>query len=88
MTKGLHTEPYQRFRAQLVAERKQAGLTQEVVAKKLSKPQSYVAKYERGERRLDIVELLEISTVIGFDPVRFVERLISTRDSIGGDGLD
>ena len=77
MTKGLHTEPYQRFRAQLVAERKKADLTQSVVAKKLSKPQSFVAKYERGERRIDIVELLEISTAIGFDPVKFVRKLVS-----------
>lgn len=74
MTKDLHTEPYQRLRAQLVAERKRAGLTQVAVAKKLSKPQSYVAKYERGERRLDIVELLEVATAIGFDPVRFIDR--------------
>jgi len=77
MTKGLHTEPYQRFRAQLVAERKKADLTQSAVAKKLSKPQSFVAKYERGERRIDIVELLEISTAIGFDPVKFVRKLVS-----------
>jgi transcriptional regulator with XRE-family HTH domain len=84
MTKSLHTELYQRFRAQLAAERKQAGMTQDVVARKLSKPQSYVAKYERGERRLDIVELMEISAAIGFDPVRFVERLVA----IGDAGLD
>ncbi len=86
MPKGLHTEPYRRLRAQLVAERKQAGLTQDAVAKKLSKPQSYVAKYERGERRLDIVELIEVSTAIGFDPVQFIREFIAAGRAKDGAG--
>ena len=86
MPKGLHTEPYRRLRAQLVVERKQAGLTQDAVAKKLSKSQSYVAKYERGERRLDIVELIEVSTAIGFDPVRFIRKFIAAGRASDGAG--
>ena len=86
MPKGLHTEPYRRLRAQLVVERKQAGLSQDAVAKKLSKPQSYVAKYERGERRLDIVELIEVSTAIGFDPVRFIREFIAAGRARDGAG--
>ncbi|MAG98187.1 MAG: transcriptional regulator [Rhodospirillaceae bacterium] len=88
MPKGLHTEPYRRLRAQLVAERKQAGLTQAAVATRLSKPQSYVAKYERGERRLDVVELVELSAAIGFDPMRFVREFMAAGGSADGASSD
>ncbi len=86
MPKGLHTEPYRRLRAQLVAERKQAGLTQEAVAERLDKPQSYVAKYERGERRLGIVELIEVAAAIGFDPVQFIRAFIAAGRAKGDAG--
>ena len=45
------------------------------MAERLSKPQSYVAKYERGERRLDVVELLEVAEAIGFDAGDVIREL-------------
>jgi hypothetical protein len=39
-----------------------------VVAERLGKPPSYVAKYEGGERRLDVLEFLDVAAAIGFDP--------------------
>lgn len=39
--------------------------------------QSYVSKYERGERRLDVVEFLEIARVIGLDPHELLRELES-----------
>jgi transcriptional regulator with XRE-family HTH domain len=42
----------------LVAQRKAADLTQTVLAQRLDKPPSYLAKYELGERRLDLLEFL------------------------------
>jgi transcriptional regulator with XRE-family HTH domain len=48
----------------LTEARKRAGLTQQDLADKIGKPQSFVAKVEGGERRLDIVELIEISGYI------------------------
>lgn len=51
--------------ARLVAARNAAGLTQLEVAQQLGKPQSYVAKYEGGERRLDIVEFVDLCRVLG-----------------------
>lgn len=51
--------------------RKAAGLTQAQVAVKLGKPQSFVAKYENGDRRLEAVELPEIAEVLGLD-LKFV----------------
>ena len=75
MPKGTYTEQYLHFRKLLVSEREKAGLTQSQVAAKLSHPQSYVSKYENGERRLDVVEFLEAANAIGFDPVKFIKKL-------------
>ncbi len=55
--------------------RLKAGLTQAKLANKLGKPQSYIAKYETGERRLDVIELLSILAVIGQNPTEFVSQL-------------
>jgi len=49
-----------------------AGLTQQQVADKLEKPQSFVAKYEKGERRLDVIEFLEIAKVLETDAIAII----------------
>ncbi len=67
MQKSVHSEQYKKVLDWLIAARKDAGLTQQQVADQLGKPQSFVAKYEGGERRLDIVEFVEISRVLGAD---------------------
>ena len=64
----------------LVAARRAAGLTQGEVARRLGRPQPFVAKYEIGERRLDVVELLQILRVLGVESRRLitaVEKAIS-----------
>ena len=68
MQKSVHSEQYKKVLDWLIAARKDAGLTQQQVADQLGKPQSFVAKYEGGERRLDIVDFVEISRVVGVDP--------------------
>ena len=75
MPKALYSDRYQHFRALLIERRRAADLTQATVAERLSKPQSYVAKYERGERRLDVVEFVEVAEAIGFDAVDFIRAL-------------
>lgn len=75
MKKALYERSYAVFTDLLKEERKSAGLTQAQLAKKLRRPQSYVSKYERGDRRLDVIELLEIARVIGFDPAELLKRL-------------
>ena len=74
-TKTLRSPEHRALCALLVAARRKQGLKQADVAARLGKPQSYVAKYEGGERRLDIVEFLRVSEAIGFDPARFVRDL-------------
>ncbi len=75
MAKSIHTERDKQLRELLKARRKAAGLTQTVVAKRLGKPPSYVAKYEGGDRRLDVLEFLDIAAAIGFDPHGVIRAL-------------
>lgn len=78
MTKSVFTEEYERFRQMLIEARKERGLTQVDIAERLGKPQSFVSKYERAERRLDVVEFLEVAKAIGIDPKALIERLSNT----------
>ena len=75
MTKSVFTDKYDHFRKRLITARKSKKLTQTGLAEKLGRPQSFVSKYERGERRLDIIEFIEVAKAIGFDPKSFVDRL-------------
>lgn len=75
MKKSLREQMYVAFTSLLRDERKKAGLTQAMLAKKLRRPQSYVSKYERGDRRLDVIEFIEIARAIKFDPNEFLRRL-------------
>jgi len=68
MAKSLHTPEYEYFRTILVAAREKAGLTQAEVSARMGRPQSFVAKYEGGERRLDVVEFVEVCAALGVDP--------------------
>ncbi|THF64695.1 helix-turn-helix transcriptional regulator [Pseudothauera nasutitermitis] len=68
MPSALHRSQYRILRSLLVCTREQAGLTQQDVARALGKPQSFVSKYERGERRLDVTEFVEVAFVLGVDP--------------------
>jgi len=54
---------YQKFLQKLREARLAAGLTQVEVGKKLKQPQAYVSKIERGERRVDAVELAEFAKI-------------------------
>ena len=68
-------DPYQRLCELLIRERKRAGLTQAALAAKLGRPQSFVSKIERGERRVDVVEFLEFVDALDADPTALVEEL-------------
>jgi transcriptional regulator with XRE-family HTH domain len=75
LAKTLYTERHRKLRELLIAKRKAAGLTQTDLAQRLGKPPSYVAKYELGDRRIDVLEYLDIAAAIGFDPCGLMRAL-------------
>jgi transcriptional regulator with XRE-family HTH domain len=78
MGKSIHSPQHQKLRELLIAARKKAGLTQAEVALRLGRPQSFVAKYEGGERRLDVIEFVTVARIIGLDPAKSV-RIIAAQ---------
>jgi transcriptional regulator with XRE-family HTH domain len=63
----------------LVDARKAAGLRQEDVAERLGKTQAYVSKYEQGERRLDVEEMIEVCEALGLNPEQVVRQIVAVR---------
>lgn len=73
------------LRKRLIKARQVASLTQIEVAKRLSVPQSFVSKYENGERRLDVLDLLRVVRALDADPIAFISELdqeIQTLDDL------
>lgn len=68
----------QKLRRLLKEARLEAKLRQVDVAHLLSKPQSYVAKIESGERGLDLIEVLDYCAAINCDPLALVKKLSKT----------
>jgi len=69
MPQRLHDQEYSALVGQLVLLRRSTGVSQTELAARLDRPQSFVSKYERLERRLDIGEWREIVLALGHDPV-------------------
>ena len=65
MSRSRSSPRYARLIELLVKARSEAGLSQVDLAARLERPQSYVSKYESGERRLDVVEFIEVAEAIG-----------------------
>ena len=68
MPRSVFTDAYDAFRDTLVAVRKDAGVTQVELAARLGKPQQFVSKYERGDRRVDLVEFVAVCRALRVDP--------------------
>ena len=73
--KSVFSPEYQIFRRCMITARKETQLTQESLAKSLKKPQSFVAKYEKGERRLDVIEFVLVARIIGVDPGDIIRKV-------------
>ena len=70
---------YERLQSALADARREAKLTQADVARVLARPQSFVSKYETGERRLDVVEFLEVCEAVRTDPVGVLRIVAGAR---------
>jgi transcriptional regulator with XRE-family HTH domain len=73
--KSIYSAEYQQLCVLLRALRREAGLTQVEIAKRLDVPQSFVSKYETGERRLDVIELRHVAEAIGLTLETLISRL-------------
>ena len=80
MRKSLHTKAQKVLQEALVAARKAAGLSQHQLAVRLRKPQSFIAKYERGERRLDLIEFLVIVRQLNGDTTDIIEQVAAAAE--------
>ncbi|GAA5172374.1 helix-turn-helix transcriptional regulator [Viridibacterium curvum] len=81
MPRAIHRVQYEYFRTLLIGAREKSGLTQIEVAAKLNKPQSFVSKYERGERRVDFTEFVELADILDVDIDDFLKLY---RDKLKG----
>lgn len=80
MPRSIHSDEYRRLTAILLETRNAAGLTQQEVADRLGKPQSYVAKVERNERRIDVVEFISLAKALDADPTRLFSAVLTSID--------
>lgn len=78
MTKSLHSPEYTALLRTLLEARKQSGMTQREVADRLGKPQSYIAKIEGGERRLDVVEFVFLAKALDLDPTSLFGQVLNS----------
>jgi transcriptional regulator with XRE-family HTH domain len=74
MEKSIFTAEQKALQETLRQLRKGAGLRQEELADRLNEPQSFVSKYESGERRLDLIELRQICSAVGITLLEFAKR--------------
>lgn len=79
LTKSMHSSQHEAFCDLLISARRKAGLTQQIVAKRLKRPQSFVAKYEGGERRLDVLEFIDVVRALETDPVKILRTVLKNQ---------
>lgn len=77
LLKTLGTTTQKSLVALIRSKRESAGLTQTDVANALGEHQSFVARLESGQRRIDVVEYVTLAQVIGFDAAEALKQLIS-----------
>lgn len=75
MSRSIHTAEHLALRELLIEARKAAGLAQHEVARRIDRPQSFVANYEGGERRIDVVEFIVIAHALGREPKQLFAEL-------------
>lgn len=75
MAGSVHTAAYKHLLSAIVEARGEAGLSQAQLALRIGKPASFVGKYEIGERRLDVIELLVVLNALETDSSDFILNL-------------
>lgn len=73
---SVYSDEYQRVINALKKARKEKGITQTQLAEALGKPQSFIAKVESGERRLDVVEFVHLARLVEVDMSSVLNEII------------
>jgi transcriptional regulator with XRE-family HTH domain len=76
---SVHSGTYRASVRVLKDARRRAGLTQQELAKLLDRPQSFVAKVESGERRIDVAEFIQIAQAVGGSPTQLFAKVVRRR---------
>jgi len=84
--KSLRTPRQLLLQALLTEARKTGGMTQSELAAALGKPQSFVAKYENGERRIDVIEFADITAALGVSSADLLARLAASEENSPPEG--
>lgn len=79
MPSSIFTQRHQEFIAFIASVRKAVGITQVELAERLGKPQSFVSKVERGERRLDVIEFCQVAEALGRDPAELLREFVELK---------
>ncbi|NHB91321.1 helix-turn-helix domain-containing protein [Photorhabdus cinerea] len=72
---SIYSEEYQHVIRLLRETRLEKGITQEKLARAFGRPQSFIAKVESGERRLDVVEFVHIARLLSLNPVQVLGKI-------------
>ena len=80
MVNSVHTKRYRTLLQALIEARKAKKLSQADLAEMLGRVQTFVSKYERGERRLDVIEFIEVAEVLDMDIVKIIRKLKATNE--------
>lgn len=75
MSKSLGSARHRALISLLIEQRERLGFTQAQLAEKLGEYQSFVARLESGQRRVDVVEFLQLAELLEFDPKAVLDRL-------------
>lgn len=76
MVNSVHTPKYRVLLKILVEARKSKKVSQAELAEKLGRVQTFVSKYERGERRLDVIEFIEVASAFKLDAINVIRKLM------------
>lgn len=79
LLKSIYEGAYRALLIALAEARQEAGMTQQQLADKLGRPQSFVSKVENGDRRLDVIEFLDICRLLGADAAALLKQVEATR---------
>lgn len=86
MTRSVFTQRYKAIISLLVEDRVRLGVTQSELASRLNRPQSYISKYESCDRRIDIIELIDIIEAMGLTASETVHEYIRKLNTPSANG--